>query len=158
MAGAQKGGRHRSKLSKGKKQKKSGRKRKARRKPGSEEELQGLVGILKSSVPDSNYAATITETIHFLLLVQNLTLAEELFTAYNLMCESIEESKKDRMENTRKEKIEATLLKHSCGDHDELTNILVDLPVEKEIDTLSCARLAKSIFDSFDFLHTNSST
>ena len=153
MTGGKQGGeRHRSKFNKGKKQKKRGRKKKTRRKPGSEEELQGLVGLLKSSCPDSDFGATITETIQFLMVVQNLTLAQEVFNAYNRMRDSIDQSRLERMDDMTKEKAKAELLTRSQGVEHDLIHILVDLPVEKEVDALSCALLATSLSDFFDFL------
>mmetsp|Transcript_9680 Transcript_9680/g.20514 ORF Transcript_9680/g.20514 Transcript_9680/m.20514 type:complete len:584 (+) Transcript_9680:1065-2816(+) len=144
--------RHRSKFNKGKKEKKRGRKKKPRRKPGSEEELQGLVGILKSSCPDLDYSSTITETIQFLMIVQNLPLARELFDGYNRMRDSIEKSQSERMENMTKEKNEAERLTRSHGIEHELNHILVELPIEKEVDSMVCAQLATSLSDFFDFL------
>ena len=152
MTGGKSGDRHRSKFNKGKKQKKRGKKRKPRRKPGSVEELQGLVGVLKSTCPDSDYGATITETIQFLLLVQNLELARELFNAYNNMRESIEKSRLERIEKTTTEKEKATEMTRSHGTEHDLNHILVDLPIDKVVDALSCAELDSNLSDFFDFL------
>lgn len=152
MTGGKSGDRHRSKFNKGKKQKKRGKKRKPKRKPGSVEELQGLVGVLKSTCPNSDYGATITETIQFLMLVQNLELARELFNAYNSMRESIEKSRLERIEKTAAEKQKATEMTRSHGTEHDLNHILVDLPIEKVVDALSCAELASNLSDFFDFL------
>ena len=152
MTGGKNGDRHRSKFNKGKKQKKRGRKKKPRRKPGSVEELQGLVGTLKSTCPDSDYGATITETIQFLMLVQNLELARELFDAYNRMRESLEKFRLERIEKTTKEKEKASEMTRSHGTEHDLHHILVDLPIEKIVDALSCAELATNLSDFFDFL------
>jgi hypothetical protein len=154
MIGEQKGDRHRSKFNKGKKHKNRNKNKanKKKKRAGSEEELQGLVGMLKSTCPDSDYAAAIIETINFLMVVQNLPLAQELYTAYNRMCTSIEESKVDRLQNTKKEKAEAELLTRFHGDQNELNHILVDLPAEKIVDALSCAQLTTSLSDFFEFL------
>ena len=154
MIGEQKGDRHRSKFNKGKKHKNRNKNKanKKKKRAGSEEELQGLVGMLKSTCPDSDYAAAIIETINFLMVVQNYPLAQELYTAYNRMCTSIEESKVDRLQNTKKEKAEAELLTRFHGDQNELNHILVDLPAEKIVDALSCAQLTTSLSDFFEFL------
>ena len=152
MTGEQKDDRHRSKFNKGKKKKNRNRNKKGKskkRRPGSEEELQELMGMLKSACPDSDYAATITGTIQFLLLVQKLPLAEELFSAYCSMCDGIEKSKADRIKNMKKEKVEAEMLTRSHGDQHELHHILIDLPAEKIADTLSCAQLDTSLVDIF---------
>jgi len=155
MTGEQKGDRHRSKFNKGKKQKKRNRKRKPKNKRGSEEELQGLIGMLKSSCPDSYYAATITETINFLVVVQKLPLAQELFSAYNCMSDSIEESIVERMQIMKREKAEAELLTRSEGNQHELNHILVDLPSEKIVDGLSCSQLAINLSEFFGVLSNN---
>eukprot|EP00536_Pseudo-nitzschia_multiseries_P004484 jgi/Psemu1/253661/estExt_Genewise1Plus.C_740091 len=152
MTGGKDGDRHRSKFNKGKKEKKRGRKKKPRKKPGSEEELQSLVGTLKYSCPDLEYSTTITETIQFLVVVQNFALAKALFEAYNSMRDSIEKSKIERIEKTIKEKKEAEELTRSHGIENDLNHLLVDLPVEKEIDSLVCAELATTLSDFFDFL------
>jgi hypothetical protein len=152
MTGERSRDRHRSKFNKGKKQKKRGRRKKPRRKPGSEEEVQGLVGIMKSTCPDAEYGATITETIQFLMLVQNLELARELFDAFNRMRESIERSRLERMEKTANEKAKASDMTRSDGMEHDLNHILVNLPVEKEVDALLCAQLSTSLSDFFDFL------
>jgi len=155
MTGEQKGDRHRSKFNKGKKQKKRNRKRKPKKKRGSEEELQGLIGMLKSSCPDSYYAATITETIKFLVVVQKLPLAQELFNAYNCMSDSIEESKVERIKIMKREKAEAELLTRSEGNQHELNHFLVDIPSEKIVDALSCSQLAISLSQFFGLLSNN---
>lgn len=156
MTGGKSGDRHRSKFNKGKKQKKRGKKKKPRRKPGSVEELQGLVGILKSTCPDATYSATITETIDFLLLVQNLELAREVFEAYHRMRERMETSRLDRIETTRVEKEKAssssTEMTQSHGAEHEWNHILVDLPIETIVDELACAELATNLSDFFGFL------
>lgn len=152
MTGGNSGYRHRSKFNKGKKKKNRSRKKKPRRKPGSVEELQGLVGILKSSCPDSDYGAAITETIQFLMLVQNLLLARELFDAYSRMQECIEKSRLERIEKTTKEKEEASDMTRYHGAEHDLNHILVDLPIEKQVDDMSCAQLVTSLSDFFDFL------
>ena len=152
MTGGKNGDRHRSKFNKGKKQKKKGRKKKPRRKPGSVEELQGLVGVLKSTCPDSDYGASITETIEFLMLAQNLELARELFNAYNRMRESIEKSRLERIEKATKEKEKASEMTRSHGADHDLNHILVDLPIEKVVDAMSCVELATNLSDFFDFL------
>ena len=58
----------------------------------------------------------------------------------------------DRIQNTKKEKVEAELLTRSDGDQNELNHILVDLPAEKIVDALSCAQLTTSLSDFFEFL------
>mmetsp|Transcript_8246 Transcript_8246/g.24364 ORF Transcript_8246/g.24364 Transcript_8246/m.24364 type:complete len:1393 (-) Transcript_8246:1544-5722(-) len=152
MTGGKDGDRHRSKFNKGKKGKKRGKKKKPRKKPGSEEELQSLVGTLKFSCPDAEYSTTITETIQFLVVVQHFSLAKELFEAYNSMRDSVVKSKLERIEKTAKEKKEAGQLTRSHGVEHDLNHLLVDLPVEKEVDSLVCAELATNLSDFFYFL------
>ena len=86
------------------------------------------------------------------MLVQNLELARELFNAYNSMRESIEKSRLERIEKTTTEKQKATEMTRSHGTEHDLNHILVDLPIEKVVDALSCAELASNLSDFFDFL------
>jgi len=147
--------RHRSKFNKGKKKKQQKNKRKSKQKPGSEEELQGLVGLLKTTCPNTEYADTISQTIHFLIFLQNLSLAKELFAAYVRMCSEIDKFRLERMASHAKEKAEAELLTRTQGDQHELSHLLVDLPVEKEVDELHCAKLDPTLSEFFDLLHAN---
>lgn len=111
--------------------------------------------MLKSSCPDTNYAATITETIKFLLLIQRLPLAQELFHSYRNMCESIERFQSERIKTTKLERIEAEKLTRSHGDQHELNHLLIALPIEKVVDELTCAQLDTSLIDFFEYLRND---
>ncbi|KAL3908558.1 MAG: hypothetical protein SGARI_003006, partial [Bacillariaceae sp.] len=139
MTGGEENDRHRSKFHKGKKPKQRGKKKKKnRKKPGSEEELQELVGVIKASVPNEHYADAVSETIRFLIFAQHLPLAEELYTGYTKLCEAIEKSKSERITGCAREREKAELLTRTEGEQHELSHLLTDLPVEKEVDAITC--------------------
>jgi elongator complex protein 1 len=145
--------RHRSKFNKGKKQKTRKKKGKNRKKPGSQEELNSLVFTLKSSCPSDDYARIIAETIHYLIRVKELALASEVYKSYNLMRNSISATQAERMETTRTNKLEAERRSRIIGEeHHEDPHILVELPVEKEVDELSCPELDSTLVEFFGFL------
>ena len=153
MTGDDEVNRHRSKFNKGKKQKTKKKKNKNRKKPGSQEELNGLVFTLKSSCPDEDYVNIIAETIRYLIRVQELTLASEVFKSYNIMRQAVSKTQSDRMEKTRAEKLEAERKSREIGqDPNEDLHILVELPTEKEVDALSCAELESSLVGFFGYL------
>lgn len=142
--------RHRSKFNKGKKQKKP-RKKKKNRKQNIEAELKSLVGTLRSACADLDYAQVITETIQYLVFVQQVPLATELFQSYNKMCDSISNFRTERIAATEKEQSEAERNSRMEGEQFEENHILVKLPIEKEMDELSCAELPQSLRDFFTF-------
>ena len=152
MTGREETNRHRSKFNKGKKKKERKPKRKPRQKPGSEEELRELVGILKTTCPNTDYAEIISQTIHFLIFVQHLSLAEELFTAYLSCCDAISNSRSERLAIVVKERAEAEVLTRSEGEQHDLSHLLVDLPIEKEVDVIQCADLDTNLSDFFAFI------
>jgi elongator complex protein 1 len=144
--------RHRSKFNKGKKQKKPRKKsRKERRKPGSEEELKGIVASLRAACAGADYMHTIAETIRFLIFVQQLPLASEVFKRYNAMRNVIEQSRTERLEVTKKEKAELERISRQEGENHDENHILVELPIEKEMDALTCAEFPESLRDFFSF-------
>jgi hypothetical protein len=149
MTGREENNRHRSKFNKGKKKKERKIKRKPRQKPGGVEELRELVGTLKTSCPNTDYAETISQTIHFLIFVQHASLAEELFTAYVSCCDAISTSRSERLEVVAKERVAAERRARSEGAQHDLSHYLVDLPVEKEVDELRCAELDTNLSDFF---------
>lgn len=143
--------RHRSKFNKGKVQKK--KKQRSRRKPGSQEELDSLVETLKAGCPNREYAVIVTSTIRYLIRVQELTIALEVYNRYNTMRASIAKIQSDRMEETRAGKLAAEKRSRGLiqGGPDD-SHVLVELPLEKEVDALSCALLEPSLVDFFGFL------
>ena len=150
VVGTESASRHRSKFNKDKKKKKKKKPRKNRRRPGSEEEVNELAGSLKASCPDKTFAHTIAETIRFLIFVRNYSLSRDLFQRYNTMCSLIEKSRVKRIEDTALEKAEAERRSRHEGDNSDDVLFLVDLPVEKEVDGLSCARLPESLVEFFN--------
>lgn len=147
MTGGDEGYRHRSKFNKGKKQKKP-RKKKSR-KPTVEEELKSLVNILRTSCADAVYVQTVEATIRYLIFVQQLSLASDVFNRYNSMRDAIEKSRVERVETTRKEKAEAERTARMQGEQHDDNHVLVELPIEKEMDELACAVLPESLRDFF---------
>ena len=144
--------RHRSKFNKGKT--KAKKKQKIRRKPGSQEELTSLVFALKGCCPNLEYAGIVSETIRYLLRVQQLTIASEVYKRYNTMRDYIAKIQGDRIERTRLAKLEAE--KRSRGMREEYqqddAHVLIELPEEKEVDDLCCAPLERSLVEFFGYL------
>ena len=67
------------------------------------------------------------------------------------MCSSIEQSRLDRITNTSLEKEEAerrSRLEGGTNPDDAL--FLIELPVEKEVDGLLCAKLPETIVEFFN--------
>lgn len=144
--------RHRSKFNKGKKPKRHNRKQKQRQKPGSHDELLGLVNSLKTLCPDNNYANAVGETIQFLILVQQLPLAKELYDGYNHMCDSIGTSLADGLDRIAKEKAEVELQLHAEGGHHEASHQAAVLPIEKEVDVLFPSRFDPNLLELFNYI------
>lgn len=153
MTGDDEVNRHRSKFNKGKKQKSKKKKGKNRRKPGSQEELNSLVFTLKSSCPSDEYARIIADTIRYLIRVQELSLATEVYKSYNVMRTTIAKTQTERIVTTRAKKLEAEKQSRIVGEkgHED-PHILVELPVEKEVDELSCVELYSSLVEFFGYL------
>jgi elongator complex protein 1 len=143
--------RHRSKFNKGKKKRKPKKHKKNKQKPGSEEELKGLVTTLQVNCADADYAGTIADTIQFLIFVQQLALATEVFKSYNAMRDAIEKSQTERIEATTKEKVEAEHISRLEGEQHDDNHVLVELPVEKVIDELTCVEIPESLRDFFSY-------
>ena len=144
--------RHRSKFNKGKKNKKAKNKRKKTNKirRGSEEELQSVVTIMKNACVYSGYSQTISETCQFLLVWDYVDLSKELFDCYNTMCDAIHKSQRDRIEKTKNEKFEIERQLRKDGENNINDNhLLLVLPVEKEVDALSCPTLEPSLIEIF---------
>eukprot|EP00980_Cylindrotheca_fusiformis_P013788 scaffold3556_cov190-Cylindrotheca_fusiformis.AAC.23 len=143
--------RHRSKFNKGKK-KKPKRKRKERRKPGSIEELNGLVQTLRLCCASSDFASTVAETIQYLIFVKQLPLATQLFTRYRAMIFSIETSRRERVQATAKERADAQQTERMDGEQDETNYVLIELPIEREMDGLRCAELPECLVNFFAYV------
>ena len=123
------------------------------RKPGSQEELNSLVFALKSSCPTADFARIIAETIHYLIHVQELSWAMEVYKSYNAMRTNISTTQTGRIETTRASKLEVEKQSRVLGEKQhEDTHILVELPVEEEVDALSCIELDSSLVLFFEYL------
>ncbi|CAJ1907794.1 unnamed protein product [Cylindrotheca closterium] len=142
--------RHRSKFNKGKK-KKQKKKRKPKRKPGSIEELNGLVQTLRLCCPKDEYAFCVAETLQFLIFANQVPVATELFNAYQSTIKAIEESRDKRVEAAAKEKSQAEQVTRVEGEQDDGNFVLIELPIEKEMDEVSCAKLPESLCKVFDY-------
>jgi elongator complex protein 1 len=153
MTGGEENDRHRSKFHKGKKQKqRDRRKKKNRKKPGSEEELQEMVGLIKASCPNADYACSISENMRFLIFAQHLSLAKEVYMGYTKMCHVMDQLKSKRLAAASLEKEKAELLTLNGGEEHEMSHSLLRLPVEKEVDEIVCAPLEADVVDLFDYI------
>ncbi|KAG7349815.1 IKI3 family protein [Nitzschia inconspicua] len=152
MTGGEENDRHRSKFNKGKKRKDCKNKKKTRQKPGSVEELQELVGVMKASCPNSHYSTTISDTIRFLILVGQTSLAEEVYFGFQQMVERIVKSKLERIKTNVEEKNEAAALTRTEGDQLDLSHLLIELPIEKEVDEITCIPLDAGLLGHFHFV------
>jgi elongator complex protein 1 len=141
---------HRSKFNKGKKKKR--KKRKPRRKPGSIEELDGLVQTLRLCCANDEYSETIAESIQYLIFVDQSSLATEIFNQYQSMMKAIDESCKKRVEATSKEKENAQQTFRIEGEQDEANCVLIELPIEKEMDELAVSDLPETLRNFFRYL------
>ena len=108
--------------------------------------------MLKSTCPDASYAYTVSETIYFLVFAQLSTVANEMFDSYNHMCDSIMQSTIERVEATRKEKMEAEQAVIVDGLEQNQNHLFVELPIEKEVDALVCAPLPSDLSNLFSLL------
>jgi elongator complex protein 1 len=150
MTGDEEINRHRSKFNKGKRPKKQKKQKGTRRmQRGSEEELQSLVTALKVACVDPAYSKTISESCQFLIVWEHANLARELFDCYNAMCAAIRSSQQSRIEITLNEKLMAERQSRQEGDQHEDTYALIELPVENEVDALSCPPLDDALKDLF---------
>jgi len=145
---------HKSKYNKlggGKKKKKKKTPRRSRNRimPGSEKELNELVGLLKFNCINEDYYKIITETIAFLLQVGKQSLAHALYESYNDLLDQIDESQKARKESADKEmevaRVEARREGRDCD--------VVPIECEAEINSLFCKQLPSSIQQVFSFLN-----
>jgi elongator complex protein 1 len=141
---------HKSKFNKLGKEKKKRKKRSRnkRARPGSEEELKGLVNTLRFSHVDASYCEIIAETIEFLAQVGRLELARDLFDGFNAMKTEIAATQKERMDVALKEKEEHERKSRREG---------IDEPflvheAESEVDGFSCAELPDTLHDVFSYL------
>jgi len=141
--------RHKSKfntISKGKK-KKAKKISKKKMRPGSEEELQGLVAVLKSSVVEKTYCAILVETISYLSQIGQLSIARDLYQGYLKLSDKILESQSTRIQ---KAKVEKSLPESVSGTAAIMENL--KLPCEADVDALRCATMPQELNDMFCYL------
>lgn len=146
--------RHKSKFNKigqEKKKKKKKKKSTGRKKmqPGSEEELNSLVGTLKQSCVNASFASVISDTVAYLIEVGKLALAKELYDGYTSMRLMIVELQQERKDAARKEEedTERRARKEGIGE------MYIRHPVEADVDNLKCPELASSTQEFFSFLY-----
>jgi len=144
---------HKSKfnnIGRDKKKKKKQRNKASRRKmkPGSEEELTGLVETLTHACPDDHYVNVISETITFLLQVDKKSMATLLFESYKELSSVIEQSQVNRMTKNNEAKIEREKEDRKEGRIYEN----VEHPCEKDINAIKCLPLNKSVESTLSFL------
>ena len=151
MTGREETDRHRSKFNKGKRKKKPKKPKRSKIRPGSPEELQNLVATLKSECSTEEFAQTVAETCQFLIVVRRVDLARELFDGYDAFCKAVAASQLARIEKTLEEKAVALRHAREQGEGHEDAYLLTDLPIEKEVDSIACAPLPKSLLDFFAF-------
>ena len=145
---------HKSKYNKlggGKKKKKKKAPRRSRNRimPGSEQELNELVGLLKFNCINEDYYTVIAETIAFLLQVgKQQSLARALYESYNDLLGKIDESQKARKESADKEmEVSRDEARREGRDYDAFT-----VECEAEINALFCKQLPSSIQQVFSFI------
>ena len=93
--------RHKSKfnnIGRKKKKTKTSRRERLGTKPGSEEELKALVTKMESNIIDSEYSAIISETIRFLSQVGKLSIAGQVYEAYESLKHCIDNYQKERID------------------------------------------------------------
>ena len=86
-----------------------------------------------------------------MIFASEVSAANRLFNAYQSMTKSLEESRDKRVEATAKEKSKAEQTTRVEGEQDEGNFVLIDLPIEKEMDEISCAKLPESICSFFEY-------
>jgi vacuolar-type H+-ATPase subunit H len=155
LSGADESHRHKSKynaIGRGKKKKSNRNKTKKGRskmRPGSLQELQGLVDTMRSSCVDEQYSQNIADTATFLGRVGQIDLARVLYDSYVAATDSIRKSQEDRIEVARKEKLkEEKRVRREGTDQPEVPV----LDAEKEVDAMVWASFPDTLHALFSFL------
>lgn len=136
--------RHKSKFNQlGRQKHKKKKKGKGSRiRPGSEEELQGLVCTLKSNCIDEGYSQTVGETIAFLVQNCQLSVARALFDKHVSMCKKVSDAKEERIR----------IHQNSSNFKDnDLPQEIFTHSVEAEVDALACSSLPITLHELFKF-------
>jgi elongator complex protein 1 len=148
--------RHKSKYNQvGRERKKKERKRRNRVskkvRPGSEEDLQGLVQTMKNNCVDERRSRQIGETIIFLVYNRQLNVARALYDGYVHLCKCVDEEQQTRIETTEREENLAILQARKDG----LTMIeRIRHPVETEVNALRCKSLCETVHSILSYLPT----
>ena len=126
---------------KDKKKKKKSKPGKKRILPGSPEELQSLVDLLKGSCVNEDFGQVISSTIEFLAQTQGqLETARGLFECYTAMSELIQTCHVDRAEAAKQAHLA------------DISKLPVTLPCEEIVNNLSNAKLPDSLAEVFSLL------
>lgn len=117
--------------------------------PGSLQELQGLVETMRSSCVDEQYCRNIAETAIFLGRVREIDLARDLYDSYVVATESVRKSQGNRIEIVTKEKLkEEKRVRREGTDQPEP----IVLETEKVVDSMIWASLPDTLHELFSFL------
>jgi elongator complex protein 1 len=154
VTGGNESSRHKSKFNqlgqkRKKKKKKKSKGKSSKIRPGSEEELQGLVQTLKVSCTDETYCKNLGETITFLVRNGQQIVARELFDAYIALSTLIRKTQSDRLEAARLEALQ--MAKQARIDGNAGYEPIVH-SVNKDVDSLVCASLDDKLHRLFSFL------
>jgi len=141
--------RHKSRFNKLGRTKKQKRKKKGKSKkirPGSEEELQGLVETLKVSCVDEKQCASIADAIAFLVQCGKLNVARALYDSYISLCSSVRRAQEERIGALRKQEHECAMVARREGTSNRLN---ITHSVEAAVDSLACSSLPSSLHELF---------
>lgn len=128
--------RHKSKfnqLGRNKPVKKKKKSKSSKIRPGSEDELNGLVQTLTSNCTDATYSLVVGDTICFLVQNGQLDVARTLFDSYIGLCQSVTSSLEEPL------KLQQT----------SLSEVRIVHAVEAEVNALSCFSLPQTIHEIF---------
>lgn len=132
--------------------KKKGGKGRTKALPGSAKELQGLVQTLRSSCVDDNYRDSISDTITYLMRNGKISVARQLYDAFQSARSIIAQSQSFRQEQVDRETLAAESQARREGRSSQSPIVLT---VEKEVDELRWSTLPESLHQLFDFLPTS---
>ena len=147
--------RHKSKFNNvGDRRNKQSKKKKERKKriktaPGSDQELQVLVQTLRSSCVDKDYSGILEETITFLLQNENVSLARQLYDAYNDMCSCVHQQQLERRVAAVHDRQQSEAKARREGSS---APPVAEIRVEGEVDRLSCAPLPSELVQVFSYI------
>ncbi|GAX09682.1 elongator complex protein 1 [Fistulifera solaris] len=151
LSGADEHYRHKSKFNQlgFKKKKKRKSKGSTKVRPGSQAELDDLVGTLRSSCLDPFYAETIGDTICFLFRNGQIVLARILFTRYSTLHTTVTTalSQRQEAEETARRAYESRVRREGFDGRP-----WIRLELEQEVDKLMVPSLPPTIADFFRYI------